>query len=108
MQNRTLSDVKRAIENEVGVMLYFWKEHCNVCYSLQPKLFKSFKENFPAIKPITINIATHTNIATHFGVFSIPIAIIFLDKKEFARVGRNVSILALVNQIQRPYEMLTS
>jgi len=106
-KNISLNDIQNMIENEMGVMLYFWGEHCNVCHALQPKLFKSFEENFPAIKPITIDVAEHANIAAHFGVFSIPTAIIFLDGKEFARVSRNVSIPALISQIQRPYEILT-
>jgi len=106
-KNLSLNNIQNMIENEVGVMLYFWGKHCNVCHALQPKLFKSFEENFPTIKSVTIDVAEHTNIAAHFGVFSIPTAIIFLDGKEFARVSRNVSIPALVSQIKRPYEILT-
>jgi len=107
-QQLSLTTIQDEIHNETGVMLYFWGDHCNVCHALQPKLFEAFEENFPAIKPITIDVAEHANIAAHFGVFSIPTAIIFLDGKEFARVSRNVSIPALVEQIQRPYEILTS
>ncbi len=107
-KNLSLNDIQNMIENETGVMLYFWGEHCNVCHALQPKLFKSFEENFPAIKPVSIDVAEYANIGAHFGVFSIPTAIIFLDGKEFARVSRNVSIPALVSQIKRVYEILTT
>ena len=41
------------IRNEMGAMLYFWGEHCNVCHALQPKLFEAFEKNFPKIKPVT-------------------------------------------------------
>jgi thioredoxin-like negative regulator of GroEL len=53
-------------------------------------------------------VGEHADIAAAFGVFSIPTAIVFLDGREFARVSRNVSIPALVEQIRRPYEIMLS
>jgi len=104
----TLDHIQNLIQTETGLMLYFWGEHCNVCHALQPKLFAAFDENFPKIEKVTVDVGAHTDIAAHFGVFSIPTAVIFLDGKEFARISRNVSIPALVEQIRRPYEILTS
>ncbi len=103
-----LEDIKKSIEEETGIMLYFWGEKCNVCHALKPKLFESFEKNFPKIKKISVDISENGDIAASFGVFSIPTAIIFLRGKEFARVSRNVSIPALIEQIKRPYEILTS
>ncbi|WP_201352997.1 thioredoxin family protein [Hydrogenimonas urashimensis] len=103
-----IESIGEKIHNQTGVMLYFWGEHCNVCHALQPKLFEAFDKNFPKIEKITIDVGEHADIAAHFGVFSIPTAIVFLDGKEFARVSRNVSIPALVEQIRRPYEILLS
>ncbi len=102
----TLEKIKKLLEDETGVMLYFWGEHCNVCHALEPKLFEAFETNFPKIERVSIDVKNGSDIAAHFGVFSIPTAIIFLDGKEFARVGRNVSIPALVEQIRRPYSLL--
>ncbi len=100
--------IEETIQSRPGVLLYFWGEKCNVCHALKPKLFEAFRENFPKIEPIEVDIAKHADIAAHFGVFSIPTTIVFLDGKEFARVSRNVSIPALVERIRRPYELLTS
>jgi len=104
----TIDTIKEKIERETGIMLYFWGEHCNVCHALQPKLFDAFEKNFPKIEKITIDVGEHADIAAAFGVFSIPTAIVFLDGREFARVSRNVSIPALVEQIRRPYEIMLS
>ncbi|WP_456323157.1 thioredoxin family protein [Hydrogenimonas sp.] len=103
-----IEDIKKEIKEKPGVLLYFWGEHCNVCHALKPKLLEAFEKNFPKIEFLTINIGDHAEIAAHFGVFSIPTAIIFLDGKEFARVSRNVSVPLLIERIRRPYEILTS
>ncbi|WP_353662391.1 thioredoxin family protein [Hydrogenimonas sp. SS33] len=104
----TLESVQQAIAEKPGVMLYFWGEHCNVCHALQPKLFEAFDDRFPEIEKITVDVGEHPDIAAQFGVFSIPTAIVFLDGKEFVRVSRNVSIPALVQQLERPYSLLFS
>jgi len=104
----TRDEIERAIREKEGVMLYFWGERCNVCHALRPKLFDAFDERFPRIEKISIDAEVSPDIAASFGVFSIPTAIIFLDGKEFARVSRNVSIPALVDRIERPYQLLFS
>ncbi|WP_456404362.1 thioredoxin family protein [Hydrogenimonas sp.] len=98
----------KTIDEKKGVLLYFQGEHCNVCHALRPKLLDAFARHFPQIESVVVDAASNADIAAHFGVFSIPTAIVFLDGKEFARVGRNLSIPALVDQIKRPYEILTS
>jgi thioredoxin-like negative regulator of GroEL len=100
-----LETVKRTIETEPAVMLYFRGDRCNVCHALQPKLFEAFDKHFPKVEKLTVDVAEHADIAAHFGVFSIPTAIVFLDGKEFEQVSRNVSIPALVEKIKRPYEL---
>ncbi|WP_457593639.1 thioredoxin family protein [Hydrogenimonas sp.] len=104
----TPEEISNLIETKTGLMLYFRGENCNVCHALQPKLFDAFETNFPKIEKIAVDVKKNPQIAAGFGVFSIPTAIIFLDGREFARVSRNVSIPALVEQIRRPYEILTA
>ncbi len=98
----------KVIEEEKGVLLYFQGEHCNVCHALKPKLLDAFARHFPQIERIVVDVASDADIAAHFGVFSIPTAIVFLGGKEFARVGRNLSIPQLVDRIERPYNLLLS
>ncbi len=104
----TLEKIQNTITQKPAVLLYFWGEHCNVCHALQPKLFEAFEKHFPKFEKITVDVGEHADVAAGFGVFSIPTAIVFLDGREFARVSRNVSIPALVQQIERPYFMLFS
>jgi thiol-disulfide isomerase/thioredoxin len=103
-----LEEIKYAIENEDGILLYFWGDNCAVCDALKPKIVNSFKDNFPKIKQIFIDAKNNQDIAAHFSVFSIPTTIVFLAGKEFAREGRAMSINALVEKIKRPYEIMTN
>ena len=103
-----LKEIQSLIEEKPAVLLYFWGEHCNVCHALQPKLFAAMEEHFPKVERVSVNVGENADIAAHFRVFSIPTAILFLDGREFERVGRNVSIPALVEKIRRPYDLLFS
>ncbi len=103
-----LNDIQSLIARKPAVLLYFWGKHCNVCHALQPKLFAAMEENFPEVDLVSLDVGEHADIAAHYGVFSIPTAILFLDGREFERIGRNVSIPALVEKIRRPYELLFS
>jgi len=102
----SLEEILRKIDGSDGVMLYFWGDSCNVCDALKPKIKEVFDKNFPKIEQIYIDAKNNTQIAAHFNVFSIPTTIVFLDGKEFVRVGRNLSIADLINKVSRPYEIM--
>ena len=101
-----LEELKNQISNSDGVLLYFWGDNCGVCETLRPKIKEAFNNNFPKIEQIYLNAKDNLEISSHFGVFSIPTMIVFLDGKEFARESRNVSISQLVNKIERPYNIM--
>ena len=101
-----LEDLKSEIKNEVGVLLYFWGDNCNVCQSLRPKIKEMFDDEFGQIKQIYINAKENIEISSHYQVFSIPTMIIFLDNKEFIRETRSVSLHQLSTKLNRPYSMM--
>ena len=104
----TLEEIKNKIDTQDGVMLYFWGDNCAVCDALKPKIKEAFEQNFPKIEQIYIDAKNNTEIAAAFSVFSIPTTIVFLAGKEFAREGRAVSIGALIEKINRPYQIMCS
>ncbi|MBD3789810.1 MAG: thioredoxin family protein [Campylobacterales bacterium] len=104
----TLEELQNIIRSEVGVMLYFSGEHCNVCHALRPKFKEVFDEHFPLLKQIYLDAHENLEISAHFGVFSVPTMIVFMDGREFTREGRAVSLHQLTQKLQRPYEMMTS
>jgi len=103
----TLEELQQILREEVGVLLYFSGENCNVCHALRPKFKEAFDTHFPLLKQIYLDAHENIEISSHYQVFSIPTMIVFLDGREFAREGRNVSMHQLISRLERPYSMMT-
>jgi len=102
----TLEEIQNDIANELGVMLYFSGIHCNVCHALRPKVDAMFAKDFPAIKRRYIDAENSPEVAAHYNVFAVPTMIVFMDRREFAREGRAVSLVELPTRLQRPYGLM--
>jgi thioredoxin-like negative regulator of GroEL len=89
-------------------MLYFSAPTCNVCHALKPKLLDAIESNFKTFEVISIDTSIDQEVAAHFNVFAIPTVLIFLDGKEFIRKSRHMSVSEVVNEIKRPYDIMTS
>ena len=103
----TLEQVQQTIREEVGVLLYFSGEHCNVCHALRPKFREVFDKEFPQLKQIYLDAEEYREIALQYEVLSLPTMLVFLDGREFVREGRSVSLHQLTEQLKRPYGMMT-
>lgn len=101
-----LDELKEIIDTQVGVLLYFSGENCNVCHALRPKFAKVFEENFPQLQQVYLDAHKYPDISAHFQVFSVPTMIVYMDGREFAREGRNVSLHQLTKKLIRPYNMM--
>ena len=104
----TIESIQTNINNELAVMLYFSAPTCNVCHALKPKLLDAIDSNFDNFKVISIDISQDASISAHFGVFTIPTVLIFLDSKEFLRKSRHMSVDEVIKEIKRPYTIMVS
>ncbi len=105
---QTIQNVENTIKESLAVMVYFSAPACNVCHVLKPKLIEALEKNFKEFKVESVNISTEEDIAPHFGVFTVPAILIFLEGKEFFRKSRNMSVNEVVREIKRPYDIMTS
>ena len=103
----SLDELQESIRGEVGVLLYFSGEDCNVCHALRPKFKDVFDNSFPKLKQIYLDAHQNPEISAHYRVFSVPTMIVFMDGREFAREGRSVSLHQMRERLQRPYRMMT-
>ena len=101
-----LEELQTTIKTEVGVLLYFSGENCNVCHALRPKFKELFDAEFPELKQIYLDAEEDAEIAAQYQVLSVPTMLVFLDGREFVREGRTVSMYKLQAQLTRPYEMM--
>ena len=104
----TIEAIEQRLQSELAVALYFSAPTCNVCHALKPKLLSAFEENFPQLQLISIDISESPEIASHFSVFTIPTLLVYLDGKEFLRKSRHMSVGEVVQEVKRPYDMMTS
>ena len=104
-QIQNLHELKEYINTGLPVLIYFSGENCSVCTSLKPKIQNQISHNFKNFKTFEVKSELHKDIASHFTVFSIPTTLVFFDKKEFMRVGRNISIANFINDIRRVYKI---
>lgn len=102
----TLEELESTIKSELGVLLYFSGENCNVCRALRPKFKALFETKFPEIKQIFLEAEEYREIALAYQVLSLPTILVFLDGKEFIREGRTVSMHQLEENLSRPYGMM--
>ena len=102
-----LEELQDIIRTEVGVLLYFSGENCNVCHALRPKFKEVFDKEFPQLKQIYLDAHENPEISAYFQVFSVPTMMVFMDGREFAREGRSVSLHQLTQKLARPYSMMT-
>lgn len=100
--------IEQTLHSELAVALYFSAPTCNVCHALKPKLLAAFETHLPLLQVISVDISETPEIASHFSVFAIPTLLIYLDGKEFLRKSRHMSVDQVVEEIKRPYDMMTS
>jgi len=103
----SLEELQNTIRTEVGVLLYFSGENCNVCHALRPKFKELFDKEFPQLKQIYLDAHDNAEISSHFQVFSVPTMMVFMDGREFVKEGRSVSLYQLKEKLSRPYKMMT-
>jgi len=103
-----INELNQVLKDNLAVVLYFSSPSCNVCHSLRPKLMQAIENSYPDIEKCHSDISLTPEIAAEFQVFSAPTIIVFFEGKEFIRKGRAVSVDGLLQEIKRPYELMTS
>lgn len=101
----SLEEIKNRVENGDALIIYFSSKNCSVCNILKPKIEEELSKTFLKIEFYEVSCDETLEIASSFGVFSAPTILFYLDRKEFIREGRNISISSFINKIKRPYEM---
>jgi len=106
-QIQNLQTINSSINTGKPVLIYFSGENCSVCKVLKPKIEEAVEANFPEFSMYEVKTDLHKEITSHFTVFSIPTILVFFDSKEFFRKGRNLSIPLFIEELRRPYDLMT-
>jgi thioredoxin-like negative regulator of GroEL len=82
-------------------LLFFLGEDCGVCKVLKPKLLDEVSSNFPEVVMKVINTNNQMEFAAQHLVFSVPVVIIMVDKKESYRFARSFSVYEVTQKLER-------
>ena len=105
-QLENLDELQNSINTGKPVLVYFSGENCSVCKVLKPKIEDEIKENFPKMKICEVQTDLYKELTAYFMVFSLPTILVYFDKKEFKRYGRNISIPIFIEELKRPYNLI--
>ena len=83
------------------MLLYFKGSQCSACLALEKLI-----EQYPEIEMRIIDVNKDAEISSHFGVYSVPATILFIEGKEYIKEAGIFSIHTLNEKINRLYEMI--
>ena len=77
---------QEVINSETPVLVDFWAEWCGPCHAVAPVLDRIAEEQGGALKLVKVNIDNENELASRFGVASIPTMILFKGGEPAAAV----------------------
>ncbi len=98
-------EIKRLIRNNQMAIVYFTGNSCGACEAIKIKI-QEIISKYPKIKAGEINGEENLGLAAEYGIFQMPIFLLYVEGKESLRIGRNVDLLELERNIERYYRMI--
>lgn len=95
---------KEILKNKITV-LYFSGAICGACEVIKEKINRILLD-YKKVVFIEINGVEEKEIAASYGVFTLPLMILFIEGKESLRMGRNIDMLEFKNVIDRYYNLI--
>lgn len=84
-----------------AVLVDFWAEWCPPCRALAPKLEEIAQEMQGKVDVRKVNVDNNPNVASKFGVVSIPTMILFKDGRQMDKIVGNhpkENIVSILNK----------
>ena len=86
--------------------IYYSTPECNVCKVLKPKFKEMLSDKFPKISFAYVDVSDAKELAAQNSVFTVPTIVFFFDGKESLRKSRNINLIELKKELERPYSFL--
>lgn len=101
----SMADVQHFIANNELAFLYVTQPNCSVCHGLLPQL-EPILQDYERIATAQIDATAVPEAAGQFSLFTAPVALLFVDGKEYIRKARFIPLEELESEMKRIYENL--
>ena len=98
-------NIENLINENIITVIYFTGSKCGACEVIKKRIEEILKE-YSNVNCYEINGEENVDIAARYGVFSLPIVLLFVEGKETIRVGRNIDFLEFERSIERYNSLL--
>jgi len=100
--------LKQCKQEQEALLVLFGGRACNVCHAIKPKIEASVAERYPKMAMVYIDCHKTTDICSQNGVLTLPTVQVYFTGQRFIELVRTFSVPQLMDQIERPYQMLFS
>ena len=98
-------NIDSLIDENIITIIYFTGIKCGACEVIKKRIEEILKE-YSNVNCYEINGEENVEIAARYGVFSLPILLLFIEGKETLRIGRNIDFLEFEKSIERYNNLL--
>ncbi len=102
----TLDELDALKETEQALLVLYGGKDCNVCHSIKPKLIELMAAHYPKVKLVYVDCHVTHDICSQHSVFSLPTLQVFFTGQRFIEEVRSFSLQKVIQEIERPYQML--
>jgi thioredoxin 1 len=74
------------LKAETAVLVDFWAPWCRPCLAMAPVIDKLYQEMSDKLKVVKLNVDEFPDIATKYGIQSIPTLVVFKSGQEASRL----------------------
>jgi thioredoxin-like negative regulator of GroEL len=89
----------KIITENTFVLAYFSGEKCSVCHATKPKIESIVASDFPEIILFEISQESNPELAARLSVFTIPVILFYVDRREYIREERIIDISILKQKL---------
>jgi len=86
------------------LLVYFSRNTCSVCRDIIPKI-DTMIDSYPLIKAVKIEVQKLPELSASYGVFTVPVVMLFIEGKETVRQAGIMSLISLEEKISRYYNL---
>ena len=97
--------MKDFIKNNKIAIVYFSGSECFACDVIKDKLEKVISE-YENVELMEIDAIVERELSAQLNVFTLPLAILYIEGKENSRYGRNINISEVKNLVERFYNLI--